>query len=187
MKRQIIAILTLGSFIVFSFSCYSVQPIKLEKLSAPGADKIEIRKVEKTSGESVDFSKSDPGRVSGNFITGTGALTKTLEFVEIASADVQTTDDHRDKNFISVTTRDGKSYDCKKVVKQGDKSVLYILKDVTNGVNSFLKVSLSEVEKAWAKRLDILETFIVSIPIAWITVGIVLLATGVIDGFWPPL
>jgi hypothetical protein len=159
MKREIIAILTLGSFIVFSFSCYSVQPIKPEMLSSPKADKIKIRKIEKTSGESIEFSASDPGRVSGNFVTGTGALTTAVEFVEIASADVQTTNYYQDEKFLSVNTRDGKSYDCKKIVKQGDKSVLHVLKAITNRVNSFFKVSLSEVERAWAKRWDIGITF----------------------------
>ena len=160
MKRQTIAVLTLGSFIVFSFSCYSVQPIKPEMLSAPDADKIEIRKVDKTSGESIEFSANDPGRVSGNFVTGTGALTTAVEFVEISKADVQTVS-RQDETFQSVKTRDGKSYGwVKKIVERGDKSILYVVKAVTNRVNSYLKVSLSEVEKAWAKSLDSVATLI---------------------------
>lgn len=183
MKRQTIAVLTLGSFIVFSFSCYSVQPIGPQILSAPNAGEIEIRKVDKTSGESIEFT--NPGRVSGNFVTGIGTLTRTVEFVEIASANVQTTNYDQDENFLSVKTRDGKSYDCKKIVKQGDKSVLHVLKAVTNRVNSFFKVSLSEVERAWAKRLDIGVTFVVVIlPVAYFVIGAILMATGVIHLRW---
>lgn len=108
MRRETIAVLTLGSFIVFSFSCYSVQPIKPEMLSAPKADKIEIRKIEKTSGECIDFPASDPGRISGNFVMGTGTLTTAVEFIEIASTEVQTVS-RQDETFQSVKTRDGKS------------------------------------------------------------------------------
>lgn len=157
MKREIIAILTLGSFIVFSFSCYSVQPIKPEMLSAPNADKIEIRKVDKTSGESIEFSANDPGHASGNFVLGNGTQTRTVEFVEIASADVQTVS-HQDETFQSVKTRDGKSYDwVKKIVERGDKSVLYVVKAVTNRVNSGLsgyysnKISWLESASFWAE------------------------------------
>jgi len=154
MKRQTIAIVTLGSFIVFSLSCYSVQQIKPEMLSAPAAGKIEIRKIEKTSGESIDFSKSDPGRVRGNFVTGTGTLTTTVELVEIASADVQTVS-RQDETFQSVKTRHGKSYGwVKKIEERGDKSILYIMKVVPNRVTSLFKISLPEVEKAWAKMYD---------------------------------
>jgi hypothetical protein len=179
MKREIIAILTLGSFIVFSFSCYSVQPIKPEMLSSPKADKIEIRKIEKTCGESIDFSKSDPGRVRGNFVTGTGTLTTAVELVEIASADVQTVS-RQDETFQSVKTRDGKSYGwVKKIEERGDKSILYVVKAVSTRVTSLFKVSLSEVEKAWAKRLDpgmkaLLIVYIgasILISILWFTSG----------------
>jgi hypothetical protein len=181
MKREIIAILTLGSFIIFSFSCYSVQPIKPEMLSAPKADKIEIRKVDKMSGESIEFSADDPGRASGNFIIGNGTQTTAVEFVEIASADVQTVS-RQDETFQSVKTRDGKSYGwVKKIVERGDKSVLYVVKTVTNRVNSFFKVSLTEVEKVWAKRLDpVLKTLLIVYIGANILMGI-LLVTGAIS------
>lgn len=192
MKREIIAILTLWSFIVFSFSCYSVKQIKPEMLSAPDADKIKIFKMDKTSGESIVFSKSDPGRVSGNYVAGTGTLTTALEIVEIASANVQTTNYHQDENFISITTRDGKSYDCMKVIKQGDKSVLYILKAVTNKVNSFIKLSLSEVERAWEKRFNFGATFGLAVLSLYAIVGIYFAIAGPINfgsdlfQHWPP-
>jgi hypothetical protein len=154
MKRETIAILTLGSFIIFSFSCYSVKPIKPKMLSAPMAGKIEMRKVDKTSGESIEFSKSDPGRVRGNFVEGIDTLARAVEFVEIASADLQTVT-HYGETYLSVKTRDGKSYDwVKKIEERGDKSILYVVKAITNRVNSFFRVSLSEVEKAWANLLD---------------------------------
>ena len=178
MKRQIIAVLTLGSFIVFSLSCYSVQQIKPGMLSAPNADKIEIRKVDKTSGESIEFSANDPGHASGNFVLGNGTQTRTVEFVEIASADVQTVS-HQDETFQSVKTRDGKSYDwVKKIVERGDKSVLYVVKAVTNRVNSFFKVSLSEVEKAWAKRPDIGATLICAI----ISIAVIAVIAVIVNG-----
>lgn len=127
-------------------------------LAAPNAGKVEIRKVDKTFSESIDFSKSDPGRVRGNFVEGIGSLTRVMDFVEIPSANLQTVS-HQDETFLSVKTRDGKSYGwITKIVEQGDKSVLYVMKIPTQKVTSPFKFSLSEVEKVWAKRFDIAKT-----------------------------
>jgi preprotein translocase subunit SecE len=147
-------------------------------LSSPKADKIEIRKLDKTSGESIDFPASDPGRVRGNFVTGTGTLTKAVELFEIASADVQTIS-RQDEIYQSVKTRDGKSYDwVKKIVERGDKSVLYVAKAISNRATSFFEVSLSEVEKVWAKRLNpVIKALLIVYLVVAIISGI-MLATG---------
>jgi hypothetical protein len=133
-------------------------------LSTPKADKIEIRKVDKTSGESIDFSASDPGRVRGNFVTGTGTLTTSVEFVEIAKDDlskVSRIPSLQGETFYSVKTRDGKSYrPVKKIIEREDKSVLYVMKDVDQKATSNFSVSVADVEKVWIKKFDIMTTAI---------------------------
>jgi predicted RNA-binding protein YlqC (UPF0109 family) len=165
MKRQTIALLTLGSFIVFSFSCYSVQPIKPEMLSSPDASELKIRKLDKTSGESIEFAKSNPGRVIGDFVMGTRALTTAVEFVEIARDDlskISRIPSPQGETFYSVKTRDGKSYRwVKKIVEQEDKSVLYVMKDVYQKATSNFNVSVEDVERVWIKKIDIITTAIV--------------------------
>jgi hypothetical protein len=149
-----IAVLVMGSFIVFSCSCYSVQPIKPAKLSSPGAGKIKIFKVEKTSGESITFTKKSPGRILDREIVGTGSLTDAVESVEIASADLEKVTPKKGL-FQSVKTREGKWYDLvNKIVEQGDKSILCVIKRVRNPVPELFRISISEVERAWAIQHD---------------------------------
>jgi len=155
MIRQMMAVMTLGSFIVFSCSCYSVRPVKPARLSDPDAERIDVLKVEKTSGEIIAFTDKHPGRVLGKDVVGTGTLTAAVEFVEIASADLETITGEEGA-YQSVKTRDGKSYGwIKRIVEQGDKAILYVVKAVRNPVPALFKISLSEVERAWAKQLNV--------------------------------
>jgi hypothetical protein len=145
-----IAILMMGSFIVFSCSCYSVQPVKLELLSRPDAEETDILKVEKTSGESIAFTKKSPGRVIDKNIVGTGSLTDAVELIEVPSADLERITPKKGL-FQSVKLREGKWYDLvTKIVEQGDKSILHVVRRVMNPVPEAFKISLSEVERAWA-------------------------------------
>jgi hypothetical protein len=70
MKNRIVSILTLGSFLVFSWSCYSLQEIKPAVLASEKAGDYKILKVKKTSGEIIEYSKESPGRVGQGNITG---------------------------------------------------------------------------------------------------------------------
>lgn len=181
MKRQAIALITLGSFIVFSFSCYSLKPIKPEELSSPDASKFEILKLDKTSGESIEFPKRDPGRVQGNFVVGTGTLTKAVEFVEIARdnlSKISRVPAPQGETFYTIKTRDGKSYkSVKRIVEQEDKSVLYVVKDVYQKAPSNFNVCLADVERVWAKEIDMItNAVVISVEKAAVTAVISVLA-----------
>ncbi len=88
MKRQTIAMLTLGSFIVFSYSCTSIREIRPEALMSRKTKAKDIVRLEKTSGESIVFSKGQAGGVVGDSVTGIGAqessLSQPLVFKPIA-------------------------------------------------------------------------------------------------------
>jgi len=51
MKNRITAVATLGSFLVFCWSCYSIREIKPEVLATAKPDDLEIRKIEKKRGK----------------------------------------------------------------------------------------------------------------------------------------
>jgi hypothetical protein len=152
MKNRSVAILTLGSFLVFCWSCFSVQEIRPAVLASEKAGDYEIRKVEKTSGEIIEYSEESPGRVGQGHITGTGMLKYAVEIVEVDSAGLEIIS-RPGAPFINVKTRDGQTYGwIKEIDKRGDKSVLHILK-VANEKTSTM-ISLFEVKKAWAKMVD---------------------------------
>jgi hypothetical protein len=157
MKQKTISIIILISFGFFYVSCYSIKPIDPRLLSSRNADHLEIRKVEKSSGETVEFSGRAPARFVGGSITGTGALTRALEIIEIPNADIQRKAFafRNEDKFFSVETRDGKIYNVvNKIVEQGDQSILYVIQDVSHGITAPIKIALSEVKKVWTKQID---------------------------------
>jgi len=79
---------TLESFLVFCWSCYSIREIKPEVLATAKPDDYEIRNVEKTSGEIIEFSGRHPAKFISDSIQGTGAMKRGLEVVEVARADI---------------------------------------------------------------------------------------------------
>jgi hypothetical protein len=186
MKNRMVSILTLGSFLVFSWSCYSIQEIKPAMLTSNIAGDYKIQKVEKTSGEVIEYSKESPGRVGwqGN-ITGNGMLTYAVEFVEVDSAGLEIIS-RPGAPFMNVRTQDGRIYGwVKKIDNRGDKSVLNIVK-VAHGEYSSFTVLLTEVEKAWAKKFDVMGTvcaILVPVVLAVIVV-LAFTASSWIGGGW---
>jgi hypothetical protein len=71
MGRKIVSSLTLGAFIILNLSCYSTRKVGVK--TAPGWEgkKVVILGVLKTSGQYVEFSKDQPGRISNQNIVGT--------------------------------------------------------------------------------------------------------------------
>jgi hypothetical protein len=65
-------LLTLGSFIVFSYSCTSIREIRPEALMSRKTKAKDILRLEKASGESIVFSRGQAGGVVGDSITGIG-------------------------------------------------------------------------------------------------------------------
>lgn len=79
--KKIIASFTMVAFIVFSLSCYSTKNIRLDSDADKENGKIKIFQVETKSGETIEFSKRQPGRIHNRSIEGravrvTGELDK---------------------------------------------------------------------------------------------------------------
>ena len=177
MKHKAIAIFILMSFGVFSVSCDSIKPIDPRLLPSRNADHLKIRKVEKSSGETVEFSAREPARFVGGSITGTGTITRALESIEISNANIRRTAFafRNEDKFYSVETQDGKIYNVvNKIVEKGDQSILYVIHDVSNGITAPIKIALSEVKTVWTKQIDGGKTIlaIIFIPLTLVCIGL---------------
>jgi len=79
--KKIISLFTVVAFIIFSLSCHSTKNIKLDADAPQKVKKGDILRVVMTSGETIEFSKDQPGRIHNESITGeavrvTGELDK---------------------------------------------------------------------------------------------------------------
>ncbi len=176
MRNKIIDIVTLESFLIFSWSCYSVQEIKPEVLAAGKPGDYEIRKVETTSGEVIEFSGQHPAKFMNDTIQGTGVMTRSLEVIEVARVDIRqktSSTYHGDKSY-SVVMRDGKTYPVVNyIVDQNDSTLLCMLKSLSNNVAASYKVALDEAKKVWAKQFDIESVLLLGILLATSLAGLV--------------
>jgi hypothetical protein len=153
MKNRIVAIVTLGSFLMFCWSCYSIQEIRPAVLATAKAGKYEIRKIEKKTGETIEYPDKSPAKVGQGQITGTGMLTIALKTVEVDSAGLEITS-KPGAVLMEVKTRDGLTYGgVKEIEERGDKSVLHLLKAGGRELNSH-PIFFSEIHKVWAEKID---------------------------------
>jgi len=184
MKNRIIAIMTLECFLVFCWSCYSVQEIKPEVLAAGKPGTYKIRKVEKTSGEVIEFSGQHPAKFISDTIQGTGVMTRGLEVVEVARADIRqkfSSNYHGDESY-SVVMRDGKTYPVvHKIADQNDSALLYMLKSLSNNVEASFIIALDEARKVWAEQFDSERVLLLGILLATSLAGLVGIGTGLVD------
>ncbi len=79
--RKIISLFTIVAFIVFSLSCSTTKNVRLDADAVKENGKIRVVQVAKKSGEIIEFSKEQPGRIHNGSITGravriTGELDK---------------------------------------------------------------------------------------------------------------
>ncbi len=68
--KKLISLFTMIAFIVFSLSCFSTS-MRLNVDAAKETEKIKILQVVTKSGESIEFSKEQPGRIYNKIIEGT--------------------------------------------------------------------------------------------------------------------
>jgi len=80
MKRKIISLFTLLSFIVFSISCYTTRLREVRTADDLKGKGRKIVSLVKRSGEYIEFSKNEPGQIYGDKIAGTAVvLSKKVE------------------------------------------------------------------------------------------------------------
>lgn len=71
MRKNCASLLALATVVVYSSACITWSKKDVKTLAEPPAENTPILSVVKASGEVVQFSKADPGRVHGYTIVGT--------------------------------------------------------------------------------------------------------------------
>lgn len=157
MKRQAIAVMTLGSFIIFSFSCTSIREIRPEALMSRKTRAKDILRIEKTSGESIVFHKGQAGGVVGNSVAGIGAKETVLASLEIENSQVKAVEPQVGR-ILMVKTRDNTAYLARRIVEKAEAIEIWVLKSARPLVFEPVAVPIGQVEKAYVRKLNILAT-----------------------------
>jgi hypothetical protein len=153
MKRQIIAVLTFGAFVAFSVSCYSLQEIKPDVLVSAQVKDKDILRIKKTSGETIVFSKNQPGRVIENSVQGVGAIESALSTMEIKNDQLKTVN-RKGEKIVSVTMQDGRTIPVEKTEVKTETVEMWILKYFQPLKYEPISINISEVERAFAIMPD---------------------------------
>jgi uncharacterized membrane protein YcjF (UPF0283 family) len=84
MNKKSVSSLILIVFTVFTFSCYSLKREEIETVVS-GKKEVKILAVKKTSGELIEFTKAEPGKIAENKIIGVNAQQKpfSIPFSEV--------------------------------------------------------------------------------------------------------
>jgi len=84
MKTRSTASITLMSFIVFLFSCTSIKRVNPDSLSKTSR----IKKIEKKSGQIIEFSKTGLGQIYEDTVVGKDAIQKAPEYISIPVSEI---------------------------------------------------------------------------------------------------
>jgi hypothetical protein len=141
--KKIISLFTMTAFIVFSLSCYSTKNMRLDVDAAEKVKKEKILSVVMASGETIEFSKKQPGRILNESIIGIAE--RVTKEIEIDITDVEHNKCNEKGEVNEIITIDGKVYkDFVGVVKKEKDTYVF-----TTILESHIKVSIpiSEVRQ----------------------------------------
>lgn len=177
MFRKIIALFVLAVFAIINFSCgtynYEIVTTK-EKVETvlswkkSKIEKAEILEVIKKSGESIDFSKQQPGKFKEGYIKS--SMSRRVQ-IEINRSDIESTFEVSQTKTLSVTTRDGHRYVLYEPKYSEDKISGTILKKVD-------AIPLSEVEAVWLQLKEfrgdrVFPGILLGYGVLWFVLGVV--------------
>ena len=177
MRKKVISLFTLLAFVLFSISCYPIATKEIKTSANWQGKKGKIFSVVKTSGEYIEFSKENPGRISGDNITGTAIILSKEIILERGA--IKKVRKHRDGRIFEVIDKEGKIYHVVGLLKEESYKVIFF---VPYESSELVSIPLSEVNSLEIKRLSPLWTAIViAVPIAIIVIGF--LEGGFFPGF----
>ncbi len=133
------------AFIVFSFSCTRMIEERVYTVPAKNQKKIKIVQVEKISGETIDFSEEEAGRIFGDNIRGRAhrVLREELIFDE---NDIKSIKRESKRKILEITTKKGKTYQAYYQANSGrrEKGKLYVV--IHRDEYTPVSIPLSEVK-----------------------------------------
>jgi hypothetical protein len=175
MKRKIISLFTLLAFIVFSISCYVTSLKEVRTAADLRGKKGKIKRLVKTSGEHIEFSKNGRGRIYGDKIVGTIAVISKK--VEITRDNIKKVKRDENGKVLEITHKNGKTYP----VNYGSVKEVSIKDDLTGKEEERIiffttpyetyesvSIPLSEVKSVRIKNFD----FIASLFVAGAVIGL---------------
>jgi hypothetical protein len=119
MNKKIISLFTLLAFVIFSVSCHITKTRRINTSADWQGKKGKILWVIKTSGEYIEFSKDNPGRIIGDKIVGKAIILSKKVVIDRANI----VENKRDQNgkILKITTKDGKMYTVVKGTEKEEK------------------------------------------------------------------
>lgn len=150
-KATVLAVLTV--FIIFSGGCMTWGPRSIRATARPPKQGARIIGLIKTSGATVLFSASDPGRIVGNAVVGT-ARGGAWEQVEIRKPVPLVRKDEAGRVY-EIVDRDGRTYPVGSILSEdADRIVIFIVGARVVPVS----VPLSEIASVRIKKFDLVRT-----------------------------
>jgi len=142
MNKKIISLFTLLAFVIFSVSCYTTKTRRVNTSADWQGKKGKILWVIKTSGEYIEFSKDNPGRIIGDKIVGKAIILSKKVVIDRANIE----ENKRDQNgkILKITTKDGKMYTVIKGTEKEEKDKITFFAIYES--NEQVLIPLSEVK-----------------------------------------
>ena len=141
MSKKVAALFTLAAFVLFSTSCTMWRTREINTTADYPKENRKILSVVKASGELVVFSKSNPGRLIGNVISGEATVV-VMKRSEIVGPFRSIKKDDHGKIF-EVTDSSGRVHSVQEVLKEETNKLTVQARYSTSGGVS---IPLSEVK-----------------------------------------
>jgi len=151
MNRKIVNVFALLA-ISFSISCYTIRTEEIKTEADRQGIKVKkgkIFSVVKTSGEYIEFSKGNPGRINEDKIEGIAVIMKKK--VEIDLANIKKIIKHSNGSIIEVKNEEGKIYQVFGKVREEEGKFIFF---TTYETFELVSIPLSEVKSLRIKKIN---------------------------------
>jgi len=162
MNRRAVAAITLTSFVITSTSCMMWRTKVIDGISGAPGKGARIMSVVKASGERIDFSNSDPGRVRGLLVEGTAVARLSMP-IDIQGP-FSSIRKRADGNVYEITDGNGRVYAVQRVLKEGNVQWSILINDRTV---QYVSIPLGEVRQVRFKKINPTLTIIaIAVPLS---------------------
>jgi hypothetical protein len=152
MVKKTLALATLLSFLVFSWSCiYSWKETPLQSVKPEKRTEVMISAVKDRSGEKTEFKKNPGARIQGDSVVGlTFAKNVVLEISKIKGQTISHTDAPS-----KIIAKDGAEYTAERIIERTSSHIIF---DAYKNVS----IPLADVDLVWIKKVNVLATLLVA-------------------------
>lgn len=153
MPRKSIAVFVLVCFVVFSEGCMTWGMKKVGTTAPSPKQGVRIVSLVKTSGATVLFSRSSPGRIMGNAVVGT-AIGGAWEKVEVQKP-LSLVRKRSDGTVYEIVGRDGRIYPVGSVVSEDAGKIVFFIVAIQP---TPVSVPLAEIAAVQLRRFSPIKT-----------------------------